>query len=133
MIDNIKLHISNNEYYLLNKLNKNVKEKDFSDAYIIKLKNFNYKKYNLNFNFEDIFNKLPKKIFSSEYLGDLTLENILYDVDKNKFFYKNTIRIRDRRVFYKLAGTTNVQERLQFIINNDQLISRYNVFALQKA
>ena len=39
-----------------------------------------------NFNFEDIFNKLPKKIFSSEYLGDLTLENILYDVDKNKFF-----------------------------------------------
>ena len=71
---------------LLNKLNKNVKEKDFSDAYIIKLKNFNYKKYNLNFNFEDIFNKLPKKIFSSEYLGDLTLENILYDVNKNNFF-----------------------------------------------
>ena len=71
---------------LLNKLNQNIKEKDFSDAYIIKLKNFNYKKYNLNFNFEDIFNKLPKKIFSSEYLGDLTLENILYDIDKNKFF-----------------------------------------------
>ena len=71
---------------LLNKLNQNIKEKDFSDAYIIKLKNFNYKKYNLNFEFENIFDKLPKKIFSSEYLGDLTLENILYDIDKNKFF-----------------------------------------------
>ena len=60
-------------------------EKDFTDVYINKLKNFNFKKYNLLFNSDQLINKLPKILPTSEYYGDLTLDNILFDIKNNKF------------------------------------------------
>ena len=70
---------------LLNNFTKNCVEKDFTNVYINKLKNFNFKKYNLPFNADQLIDKLPKILPESEYYGDLTLDNILFDIKNNKF------------------------------------------------
>ena len=53
---------------------------DYTHQYLKKLKNIkraiHFKK--LAFNFDDLFNKLPKKIKTFPIHGDLTLDNILY-------------------------------------------------------
>ena len=70
---------------LLNNFTKNCVEKDFTNVYINKLKNFNFKKHNLPFNADQLIDKLPKILPESEYYGDLTLDNILFDTQNNKF------------------------------------------------
>jgi len=70
---------------LLNNFTKNCVEKDFTNVYINKLENFNFKKYNLPFNADQLIDKLPKILPESEYYGDLTLDNILFDTQNNKF------------------------------------------------
>lgn len=51
-------------------------EKDYSHVYLTKLSNVNFS--HLPFQKYDLFEKLPKKFYQSNYYGDLTLENILY-------------------------------------------------------
>ena len=46
---------------------------------------FYFKKYNLPFNADQLIDKLPKILPTSEYYGDLTLDNILFDIKNNKF------------------------------------------------
>ena len=70
---------------LLDSFTKNNAEKDFTNVYINKLKNFNFKKHNLPFNADQLIDKLPKILPESEYYGDLTLDNILFDTQNNKF------------------------------------------------
>ena len=70
---------------LLNNFTKNCVEKDFTNVYINKLENFNFKKYNLPFNADQLIDKLPKILPESEYYGDLTLDNILFDIKNNRF------------------------------------------------
>ena len=70
---------------LLDSFTKNNAEKDFTNVYINKLENFNFKKYNLPFNADQLIDKLPKILPESEYYGDLTLDNILFDIKNNRF------------------------------------------------
>lgn len=51
--------------------------KDYSPVYREKLKQINFDAF--PFTAEELFNKLPKLLPCSEYHGDMTLENILYD------------------------------------------------------
>lgn len=53
-------------------------EKDFTKTYEEKLNCFSWDKFNLPFNANQLFEKLPKILPSSEYHGDFTLDNILY-------------------------------------------------------
>lgn len=53
-------------------------EKDYSRIYEQKLFVFPWNNYDLPFRGHELYNKLPKFLPSSEYHGDLTLENILY-------------------------------------------------------
>jgi len=51
--------------------------KDYSPVYREKLKQINFDAF--PFTAEELFDKLPKLLPCSEYHGDMTLENILYD------------------------------------------------------
>ena len=94
-IDNISMDVYIQKYEidnlidfilkLLNNFTKNCVEKDFTNVYINKLENFNFKKYNLPFNADQLIDKLPKILPESEYYGDLTLDNILFDIKNNRF------------------------------------------------
>lgn len=66
-------------------LSKNTIEKDYSETYKNKLSTFDFDRYSLPFTMDELLDKLPKKIPSSEYHGDFTLENILYNVNKKEF------------------------------------------------
>lgn len=60
-------------------------EKDYSEIYKNKLSKFPWAEYNLPFDFDKLFEVLPKRLPASEYHGDLTLENILYKITNNSF------------------------------------------------
>lgn len=69
---------------VLEKFSKNSIESDFSEVYSKKLKNFDFAMYNLPFTSDELIKKLPKFLPMSEYHGDFTLQNILYNtVNKN--------------------------------------------------
>jgi tRNA A-37 threonylcarbamoyl transferase component Bud32 len=65
-------------------LSKDKIKKDYSNTYNQKLTNFTWTKYDLPFNAKELYEKLPKILPSSNYHGDLTLDNILY---KKKDFF----------------------------------------------
>jgi len=65
-------------------LSKDVIEKDYSYTYDQKLSVFPWTRYELPFTANELYAKLPKTLPSSEYHGDFTLDNILYDL-KNDF------------------------------------------------
>jgi hypothetical protein len=67
----------------INILSRETIEKDYSRIYEQKLSIFPWEKYNLPFRGHDLYDKLPKLLPSSEYHGDLTLENILYEINGN--------------------------------------------------
>lgn len=67
----------------VHKLSKNSYDKDYTDVYNEKLKDIDFTGF--AFDKESLINKLPKILPCSKYHGDLTLENILYDVEKEKF------------------------------------------------
>lgn len=56
---------------------------DFSSVYEEKLNKIDFSVF--SFSKEQLFQRLPKILPSSEYHGDFTLENILFDIRQNKF------------------------------------------------
>lgn len=56
---------------------------DYSEVYNSKLEKIDFSDF--SFDREQLFNKLPKVLPFSEYHGDFTLENILFDLNKNDF------------------------------------------------
>jgi hypothetical protein len=70
---------------VIDTFSENTIEKDFRPIYSEKLTKFDFQKYTLPFSAESLFQKLPAILPSSEYHGDFTLENILYDVKNKKF------------------------------------------------
>ena len=70
-------NLSNFLIDFLNSLSNNVKSKDYTQVYIDKLEAITFCK-DIIFTKTELLNNLPKMLPSSEYFGDLTLENILY-------------------------------------------------------
>lgn len=68
---------------VLGYLSSNKVYKDYTDVYRNKLSVIDFTPF--NFTKEELIYKLPKNIPSSRYFGDLTLENILFDIEKNQF------------------------------------------------
>jgi hypothetical protein len=67
----------------VHRLSKYQQDKDYTETYHQKLKEIDFT--GLVFDKDDLISKLPKILPSSEYHGDLTLENILYNVTKGEF------------------------------------------------
>jgi len=66
-------------------LSKNTYEKDYTETYRNKLSKFDFTKFEMPFTANELIDKLPKILPASEYHGDFTLENILYDTKNDKF------------------------------------------------
>lgn len=66
-------------------LSKNTIEKDYTETYQKKLASFDFQKFDMPFTADELLSKLPKILPMSEYHGDFTLENILYDTSKKDF------------------------------------------------
>lgn len=60
----------------LSQLSNNAVDKDYTSVYHAKLKEVDFEL--LPFTAEELISKLPKHLPQSEYIGDLTLENIIY-------------------------------------------------------
>jgi hypothetical protein len=69
----------------IDKLSENSIEADFSKVYFDKLSGFNFGAYNLPFTYDELISRLPKFLPMSEYHGDMTLQNILYNVETKDF------------------------------------------------
>ena len=69
----------------IDKLSENCIEVDYSKVYFDKLSGFNFGAYNLPFTANELISKLPKFLPMSEYHGDMTLQNILYDANTKDF------------------------------------------------
>ncbi len=67
----------------LEKLSEHKTEKDYSEIFLNKLQEIDFS--NLSFTKKDLYGRLPKQLYSSDYFGDLTLENVLYGND-DKFY-----------------------------------------------
>jgi hypothetical protein len=70
---------------LFKKLKVNAIDKDYTQTYKDKLSKFNFEKYKMPFTADELIDQLPKILPQSNYHGDLTLENILYDARINNF------------------------------------------------
>lgn len=66
-------------------LSKQSIERDYTEVYRSKLKDFDFKKYDMPFTADELLDKLPKSLPWTQYHGDFTLENILYDTKANRF------------------------------------------------
>jgi RIO-like serine/threonine protein kinase len=68
---------------VLDKFSESTQVKDYSDIFIQKMQEVEFDE--MPFTREELFDKLPKELPSSNYHGDLTLENIIYTED-NGFY-----------------------------------------------
>ena len=76
--NNIK-NLSNFLYDTILKLSSKSQNKDYTNTYIEKLKKIKWVEYKLPFSQNQLVDKLPKILPCSEYHGDFTLDNILYN------------------------------------------------------
>lgn len=65
------------------RLSRNSYNKDYTELYHKKLEEINFTKF--VFDKQSLIDKLPKVLPCSNYHGDLTLENILYDIENERF------------------------------------------------
>jgi len=87
----IKTYLKTNNYEklldfilsLLEKLSSNAVDKDYTETYIKKLQEVNFDEF--LFTREQLLERLPKVLPSSNYHGDLTLENIIFTTDRGFF------------------------------------------------
>lgn len=87
----IKSYLKTNNYEkllefilsILGKLSSNAVDKDYTETYIKKLEEVSFDE--LPFTREQLLERLPKILPSSNYHGDLTLENIIYTTDRGFF------------------------------------------------
>jgi len=70
---------------ILDRFKQDATPKDYTDSYISKLDQIAFDS-DIIFTKEQLINKLPKVLPSSQYHGDLTLENILFSVDTKSFY-----------------------------------------------
>ena len=68
---------------ILDKLSNNAVDKDYTETYIKKLQEVSFDE--LPFTCEQLLERLPKILSSSNYHGDLTLENIIFTTDRGFF------------------------------------------------
>ena len=87
----IKSYLKTNNYEklldfilsILDKLSSNVVDKDYTETYIKKLQEVSFDE--MPFTREQLLERLPKILPSSNYHGDLTLENIIFTTDRGFF------------------------------------------------
>lgn len=85
---------------ILEKLSKNSIDKDYTETYIKKLYEVSFDEF--SFTREQLLERLPKILPSSNYHGDLTLENIIYTADRG-FFLIDCVTIEYDSYIFDIA------------------------------
>lgn len=70
---------------IINEMSKDTIEKDYTPIYEKKLSTFSFVNYDLPFTKNELIEKLPKSLPSSEYHGDFTMDNVLYRLNDKEF------------------------------------------------
>jgi RIO-like serine/threonine protein kinase len=81
----------------LDKLSKKKLKKDYTETYIKKFQEVSFEEF--PFNAEQLLERIPKVLQSSNYHGDLTLENIIYTSDRGFFLIDCTTIEYDSYIF----------------------------------
>lgn len=85
----------------LNNLSKNSVDKDYTEIYEKKLEWVDKEKDYLPFTKKELIDKLPKTLPSSNYHGDMTLENILHT--DNDFYFIDPVTIEYDSYIFDIA------------------------------
>jgi tRNA A-37 threonylcarbamoyl transferase component Bud32 len=102
----------------INKLSKNSYDKDYTDIYNKKLQDIDFSSF--IFDKDSLLDRLPKILPSSAYHGDLTLENILYEVENGEFILIDPLTTEYDSYVFDLAKLR--QDIIcKWFIRNDQL------------
>jgi hypothetical protein len=97
-------------------------EVDFTPVYEKKLTQFDFTKYKLPFTAEELIARLPQFLPLTEYHGDFTLENILYDVNTGEFVLIDPIQTEYSSYVFDLAKLRQDLTCGWFIRNDDMYI-----------
>jgi len=100
-------------------LSKNTYEKDYTETYRNKLSKFDFTKFEMPFTADELIDKLPKILPASEYHGDFTLENILYDTKNDKFVLIDPLTTEFDSFVFDLAKLRQDLVCKWFIRNDD--------------
>jgi hypothetical protein len=100
-------------------LSKNTYEKDYTETYRNKLSKFDFTKFEMPFTADELIDKLPKVLPASEYHGDFTLENILYDTKNDKFVLIDPLTTEFDSFVFDLAKLRQDLVCKWFIRNDD--------------
>jgi len=101
-------------------LSVNSVDKDYTAVYYKKLKDIDFS--NLVFTKEELIGQLPKILPSSEYHGDFTLENILYDIVDKDFVLIDPLTSDYDSYVFDLAKLRQDVDCKWFIRNDDVYI-----------
>lgn len=115
---NIKL-LSEFVISILNKFAKNSVVKDYTEVYNSKLAFIDDAK-DLPFTKDELISRLPKKLPSSNYHGDLTLENILYS--NNSFYMIDAVSIEYDSYVFDIAKLRQDLECKWFLRNSNLML-----------
>jgi len=110
-------------------LQKNSIAKDYSDIYNKKLSNINFDLF--KFSKEQLISVLPKVLPSSQYHGDLTLENILYDVENERFVLIDPLTTDYDSYVFDLAKLRQ-DINCKWFIRNDNVFIEPKLYNLSK-
>ena len=72
-------------FQLLEVLSKNSITHDYTQTYLNKLQHFEFDDYRLDFDSQMLLEVLPKHLPQSQYIGDLSLDNIIYSIKDDDF------------------------------------------------
>jgi hypothetical protein len=120
--------------------------KDYTDIYNKKLAYIDQEYYQslLPFTSQQLINRLPKQLPQSSYHGDLTLENIMYDVQNSEFLLIDAVTIEYDSFIFDLAKLRQdltcrwfirnepiyIDQKLQIIL--DQVFEDYQQFLIDE-
>ena len=125
----IKSYLKSNNYNklldfllsILDRLSKNAIDKDYTNIYVKKLHEISFDEF--PFTREQLLDCLPKVLPSSDYHGDLTLENIIFTADRG-FFLIDCVTIEYDSYIFDIAKLRQDLELGWFVRNNNLM---YNV------
>lgn len=70
-------------HQVIDRFSCNVELKDYTNIYLKKLEHIDFSEF--NFTKDQLISRLPRELPCSEYHGDLTLENILFNTKEKRF------------------------------------------------
>lgn len=104
--------------------------KDYTQTYHQKLKNIDFGQF--PFTKKMLIERLPRMVFSTKYLGDLTLENILYDVNADRFVFIDLITSEYDSIVFDLAKL-NQDLVCKWFVRNEKYMAEEKLLVIRQA